>query len=113
MGHIVGNLKASPSSIRMLPMKGKDDFTYTTRITHRSGKEFVLTNENVTLLRSSIPGVKATVETFQEGGTSGYTLTITGNTGNHRGAFRGTYAIKSGIEGEPPLRINFSGSVRR
>lgn len=112
LGRVVGNLKASPTAIRMLPLRPKEDFSYTTRITHRGDKSFVVTADDVTLLRSSIPGVETVVEAFEENGEKGFVLTIKGNAGSHRGAFRGTVAVGSSIPGEPPLRINFSGSVR-
>ena len=112
LGRVVGNLQASPSAIRMLPLKPGEEFTYSTKISHRGNREFVVTNDDITLLRSSIPGVEATIEPYEEDGESGYVFTIKGKSGNHRGAFRGTYAIKSDIEGEPPLRLNFSGTVR-
>jgi len=112
LGRIVGNLKASPTAIRMLPLRPKEDFSYTTRITHRGNQDFSINASDLTILRSSIPGVKTTVEPFEEGADKGFILTISGNSGNHRGAFRGTVSAHSSIEGEPPMRINFSGSVR-
>lgn len=112
LGRIVGNLQASPSAIRMLPLRPNEEFSYTTRITHRSGEDFELAEDDVKLLRSSIPGVEYTLERFEEGPRTGYILTIKGDAGNHRGAFRGTFAITPEVEGEPPLRINYSGTVR-
>ncbi|CAE7223664.1 bioF [Symbiodinium necroappetens] len=112
LGRIVGNLKSSPTAIRMLPLRPKEDFSYETRITHRGDKSFVMTQDDVTILRSSIPGVEAVIAPFEDKGEKGYVLTIKGNAGNHRGAFRGTIAVGSNIEGEPPIRVNFSGSVR-
>ena len=112
LGRVVGNLKASPSAIRMLPLQPNEEFSYTTRITHRDGDDFDIDRSDIKLLRSSIPGVQATLEPFEEGPRKGYIVTIKGDAGNHRGAFRGTFAITPDIAGEPPLRINFSGTVR-
>ena len=108
---VVGDLRAAPPTIRIRTVNSGEDFEGKTVIASRSGKKFEI--EDISVEKSTIPGVKATWEPWSDGeGTSGYEVTVSGSTVDQKGVYRGHLKVNTNIAGEQPLLITFSGAVR-
>lgn len=111
---VVGDLRVTPPGIRIAPKQRNEDFEAKVRIESRSGTPFEV--DAAKIVRSSLPGITASVEpvegTETAGGATAYIVTLSGNTGAFRGQFRGHMEIETGVEREEKQVVNFTGNVR-
>jgi hypothetical protein len=112
LGHVLGDIENEPRFLRVPVAQANTDFEVKTLVYSQSGKPFTITSTEIT--DSNIPNVhiEVTKASKTEVGKEGYWLTLRGNPGELKGAFRGRIHVHTDLPDEGPKLITFNGVVR-
>lgn len=108
---LFGAVHADPSSFHLGVIKPGETFASSLKLTQPAGTPFQI--ESAAVEESNVSGLTVKLEPLAEAGASGYTMTLSGDLGQHTGPVHGYVAFATDIPGMPPkCRIRFSGIVR-
>lgn len=107
---IKGELSVQPPFIRVRPLAVREAFDREAIITREGGQPFKILDAKV--LNSTLEGVKAEVEPYENGTAKGYKIIIRGTAGETAKSFRGSVEVTTDLPKEPKVEIQFSGLVR-
>jgi len=112
LGHVIGDLENEPRFLRVSQADANKDFEVKTLVYSLSGTPFAITSTEIT--DNNIDDVAVTVAKASkaETGKEGYWVTLKGNPGNIKGAFRGRILVYTDLPDEGPKLITFNGVVR-
>jgi hypothetical protein len=112
LGHVLGDLENEPRFLRVPVAQANTDFEVKTLLYSQSGKEFEITSTEITDNNIADVRVEITKASKAEVGKVGYWLTLRGNPGDVKGAFRGRILVHTDLPDEGPKLITFNGVVR-
>jgi hypothetical protein len=107
---IKGELSVQPPFIRVRPLAVNEPFDREAIITREGGQPFKILDTKI--LNSTLEGVTASVEPYENGAAKGYKIVIRGKAGDTAKSFRGSVEVTTDMPKEPTVEIQFSGLVR-
>ena len=112
LGHVIGDLENEPRFLRVSDANANEPFEVKTLVYSLSGTPFTVTKTEIT--DNNIDEVAVTVvkASKAETGKEGYWITLNGNPGSIKGAFRGRILVYTDLPDEGPKLITFNGVVR-
>ncbi len=112
LGHVLGDLENEPRFLRVPVAQANTDFEVKTLLYSQAGKSFTITKTEITDANIDNVQVEVTKASEAETGKVGYWLTLKGNPGDVKGAFRGRINVYTDLPDEGPKLITFNGVVR-